>query len=379
MDAKINLRTQFEEKIIPLIRTTPKHLSVYFNKKCAPVNHCEKCRMSYLVKEKGLTEENISIYVRFIRIWGGSHFEYCIGVDSDGYTLCYGREVIPLITQIHKEIFSQISTVAYTLRNSEDKSLRFEEMYQTTKSKTIKYWNIFDNGILALNSAYKKTEFEDSKDILSISLHKSNIVFLHGHQLKSFSRGERLEQKYPTKYPDKSIDFISMGHFHKLGVFSIDKFGGLITMTGSSLYPDIYFPEMISHIGSCVMKIDRQTYETSFIIKRNLIDNNEMEETKKKNKDYPMTFNEKIDVFRKLCKDSWCILPGNHDSFDEIYFKNHIDIRNLNLHLLNESGILGNGDYIDFVSSELEDGKKHIFKILNEENFESISIIRKKQ
>ena len=164
-------------------------------------------------------------------------------------------------------IFTQISTIAYTLKNCESKSLRFEKMYQITKSKTIKYWDIFDNGILALNNAFQKTEFENSKDILSISLHKGKIVYLHGHQLKSFLRGRRPEQKDPTKNSKKSIDFISMGHFHKLGVFSIDKFGGLIIMSGSFLYPDIYFPEMLSHMGSCEVKIDSQTYELSFIIK----------------------------------------------------------------------------------------------------------------
>ena len=360
INAKAIFRKKFEKKITPIIRTKPENLSKYFSKHCSAIRECNICEETKLVREKGLTIENISIYIRFIRMWGGNQFQYCLGIDLNGFTLCYDRELIPLITRIHKEIFSHISTVAYTLNKSEKKN-----------KKTKKYWNSINSGILALNNAYRKTKFENSRDILTISLPMCNIVMLHGHQLKTFLRGERPEQKPSKKYPNSSIDILVIGHFHKLGVLSVDGFDGLVIMQGSFLYPEnVYFPEMLSHMGVCSMKINSQTSTVNFTILRQIIDVHEMKKTIDENVNNPITFENKINFFKKL-RGLGCLLPGNHDPFDEIYLKDDIKINNLNSKIIYE--MIGYGDYVEFTPSEMNDAKKYVPQILEEIKFKPIS------
>ena len=369
MSAKSTIRSQFEKKIIPIIRTEPKSLSTYLEKKCAPINNCETCKYPNLINETGLTEENVSIYARFIRMWGKGKFEYCVGADSYGYSLCYGRELVPLITRIHREIFSQISNLAYTLKKCETKQfLNFEDMHTKSKNEIIKYWNNFDNGIFSLNNAYQKTEFKNSKDILKIPTSEGDIVYLHGHQLKSFLQGKRFEQKSKTKIIQKSIAILQIGHYHKLGVFSINGFDGLVISNGFLGPHSVYFPEMLSQVGNCISTINKG--KISYVIRRKMIDIDEINKTIEESTKKHNTFEKKIEFFKNLCKIYSIILPGNHDAFDEIYLKDTFNIENFD----SKNPInIGLGDYIDFTSSEKDDGEKRILEILDEENFKPIS------
>lgn len=198
-----------------------------------------------------------------------------------------------------------------------------------------------------------------------------NIVMLHGHQLKTFLRGERPEQKPSKKYPNSSIDILVIGHFHKLGVLSVDGFDGLVIMQGSFLYPEnVYFPEMLSHMGVCSMKINSQTSTVNFTILRQIIDVHEMKKTIDENVNNPITFENKIIFFKKL-RGLGCLLPGNHDPFDEIYLKDDIKINNLNSKIIYE--MIGYGDYVEFTPSEMNDAKKYVPQILEEIKFKPIS------
>jgi len=358
------IRSQFEVEVKSILGIGTEELQRYFEEKCLNLNDCNTCNAQYLIKERGLTKENISIYLRFIKIFGGNSHSYCLGADADGFVLCYGRDMIPIITRIHKEIFSQISIVAYTLSVCHTEKQHYASLISKASKKTTKFWNIAEQGVLALNNAYRRTKFKNSKDILHISLPYDELVFLHGHQLNDFLRGQRSEQKQKRKYPHDSISIVQMGHFHHLGVFTFNGFDGLIVLVGSLLYPERgYFPEMLSQMGTIKMRLKGS--KIRFVIHRLKISNEQIKDDLKRHRKKPWTFRMKMDLFRKICQSCWYIVPGNHDSFDEVYMNKAISkIEDL------LSASIGLGDYIEFTLDEFYYAKKCCLELLKAENFE---------
>lgn len=358
MEDMSELREEFKERIKPIIRAEPNKLSKYFQKN-ANIFNCKNCNKTFFVKERGLTSENMSIIIRFIRMNSKKYYDYCTGQDSDGFVLCYNREMVTLISDIHKEIFSQIANVLFTLKECKEKRIQYASQIIKTRRKIIKYWNSFDNGVRTVNNAYRKTIFANSKDILYVKIGEFRTVILHGHQVKEFLEGKRPEQKVKPNSLEEPIDLLIMGHYHRLGVFTVDQFDGLVSLSGSFVYPKYgYFPEMLSEMGMCKPTFQRSGI--SFEIIRFRIDIKEMNKTIEKNilKRKP-TLEEKIRLYENQCDVSWCFVLGNHDPIDEIFIRKDGSF----------SGEQAMGDLAEFTKAEIPVAKMMIENLLHKKGF----------
>lgn len=360
-------RSQFEEKIEPIIGINPQDLSKYFEKRCKNLSDCSKCGESLFVKESGLTKENISILLKSIRDLVGGLYDHCVGTENDELVFCYERKLIPTTTKIQKEIFYSIETVSYVLRNYGLYESRYKKVYEKKREELRRIFNEIEHGVLSLNKSFKRTKLENTTDMLNTKTWEGDIVHLHGHQLKRFIRGERPEQKLPVKYKNESIGFIHLGHFHRLGVISVDNFPGIVSLGGTFLLPykTGYHPEMLSHIGLVGYKV--RDKKTKLTVRRNMINESEMEETVQSNIQNPRSLEDRINNFREDCKKFEILIPGNHDLFEEIYCKKGCGFRE------GITCLIHLGDSVEFSESEKSDSRRIIGQILEEEQFIPIS------
>jgi len=76
-------RGLFESAITPIIRIEPKRLLRYAGRKLASLRDCSSCEGKFLVRERGLTAENLAIYLRMVRILSRNRTkDYCYGSDE---------------------------------------------------------------------------------------------------------------------------------------------------------------------------------------------------------------------------------------------------------------------------------------------------------
>jgi len=221
-----------------------------------------------------------------------------------------------------------------------------------------KFWEKLNQGVQALINAYKKTKFLDSKDILNMKSSQGDMIFLHGHQIKDLLNGKRDEQREIRKY-NESPYLIMMGHYHKLGVFSLDNQESIVLMNGCYLTPKIYFPELLSNIGEG--KLGYYSGKFSLLIDR-YVDNKQPNICKDYLKNLEILALEKRFEFFNNLKEALFILPGNHDAFDEVFVKATI-----------AKLFFGMGDYVDLSFEEYSPAKEYCTNFFRENDFIPIS------
>ena len=340
------------------------YLNEYFSYKKKFLPNCKSCKEKYFVKESGLTKENIKIYHYFLERWNLNKNKYCMGCNNGFYCLCYNRNLIPVISNIYRNVFSKMANISYTITKYGLEKYNLN-IYKTEKEIET-FWNNVDNSISAFINVILHKTIKHVEDYIIIKSRNGLQIYLHGHQLKDFLQGKRIEQKYlGGKKISKTIEFISLGHLHKLSIHTFSGFNGVICFNGSSLFPknSIWFPELISNNGQIAYGNDN--YRPYFEINRLPFTNIEMENVIYYNKKNPRTYEQKIQGFRRMIKPFSIMLPGNHDMFNEVYIR-----KNFNDSLM---GGIALGDYCEFDITEKEKATKECLGILREEGFITLS------
>jgi len=377
-------RKLFESAISPIIRGSPSKLLQYGSKKLGAFMDCDSCQTRFLVREKGLTKENLAIYLRMFRIMGGARCgKCCFGIDKKEISLCYDFGSLSLVFDIHVNVFSRIANIGFSVGKCRGSKQTFLRLVSRRDQGDVAMWNELTQGILAMKNSYQRSGFEASKDILvARDLNSKTVIALHGHQLRGFHKGKRPEQKISTNMRLDEPDFVALGHYHKLGVFKIPHFKGVVCMGGSRIFGPYlslgeYYPEILSEMGSVSWHWD-DDYRLRLEIERTKIDIDKFREIFETNRRRPASIQRRVDAvrgdFRLGLK---IILPGNHDPIDEAYAHESL------IRKIPKSGpipldSMGYGDYIEFRKSEADRVEKEFKEMLAEEGFVPLAMIRKR-
>ncbi len=367
---KNNAKLDFNKKIEPIIGIHPERLREYFKLNCPNLHDCSNCNNQVLIQEKGLTLENISIFLIFLRKFKANQKYYCIGSDKNGFILCYLWKLLPIITRIHREIFSNLDDVLFSLVKSKDNKIDYSSIYNKRKIQSEKYWNNLKEGVFSLISSYKRTTFKESKDILVVNSSFGDFVYLHGHQISQFLRGKREEQKVLKRNKDIFPFIINLGHYHKLGVFLFGNHKTIVNLLGSSLYPrhGAYFPEILSHVGTSTFEVYKKNFK--LIINRASLKEVNIKKKIKDDEKRVLSFSDKMGLLDDHFRNLIALLPGNHDPFDEVYIRKN----------LSEKGclpLIGMGDYIELSEEEIIKSEEYFLNFFKRNNFIPKSKLKK--
>jgi len=367
-------RVLFESAITPIVRTHPARLMEYARKVLTTPGDCSSCPHRFLVRERGLTRENVVIYVRMLRILGRNlRGHYCYGRDDEGYVFCYDRDSLPLIFETHVSVFSRIADVGFSVGKCHGNRQALYEMTARRGEENQRFWNSIVQGVLALKNTYQRTGLSSSRDILVAQYGHENVaIFLHGHQLKDFLRGRRPEQSAPGDMRLKEPAVIYLGHYHRLGVFRIPHCEGVICLGGSITFGPYlnlseYHPEILSEMG--FIKTRHNDDGLHFEVSRRRINLGQFREWRNEVLAAPPSIEARIEAVREQLRQGYkFVLPGNHDPMDEIYVHSSIAGR-IPHGTLPQVESVANGDYAEFSQPELRIAKEMFTKMLVDEGY----------
>lgn len=376
-------RQMFESAITPIIMVPPKKLMQYASRKLVSLKDCSSCQSEFIVREHGLTAQNLAIYLRMIKILSrNSTKDYCYGNDEEGGVLCYGRETLPFASSVQREVFSMIACAANSVRKCNGDKLLLKKLIAKGRRDNTSWWGSLSRGVLAMNNSYQRTGFSDSKDILTLRDKRGFVmIFLHGHQLKDFLRGRRPEQANRGQRMFDAPDYIHLGHFHRLGVLNIPGCRSLISLGGSWTYGAYanlkeYYPEILSDMGfSKTSKDDKGNFHMDFF--RLEIDLEAFRKNSTQISSNPVSIAKRVEITRKQFRGGVkFVLPGNHDPIDEMYVHRSAGKWDDPFNPENLHGIAC-GDYADFQQVEMKTARRLFLSMLEEEGFAPISELKR--
>jgi hypothetical protein len=250
------------KKITILLGCSPDDLEI--KKLNITINDCSKCDVKYKICDKGLCEDNVSLYTTMIRKLAPLT-NYCMGHDPScdelmsPYVACYnennafavfeGIKISDFIRACDVACYNihEICKLKLTHNNFITKnfiSKIFEGEIKSNILKRKKFWSEIDEGLRRLFvmpvNIRKNMNLPGSQ---SITQHGIEIRMMHGHQLRNLIQSD----KYSV-LPIKE-DVLLFGHYHLQ--FILFRYGTWIMCTGHFLiYKTTRKIGFLSHIGS---------------------------------------------------------------------------------------------------------------------------------
>ena len=323
-------RRLFEEEYLKFVGIEPSELDPYLEKKLRIINchsTCEGCTESHFVRDASWTLQNIATALFFIERENPTLLgQICVGSNQFALVLCYSEQVAPLVSRLHREVFSNIGVISGIVSQSNWPERRMRGAIRKSIAETRRIWNRFDNGIRALRNAYQLNGMKFEKDMFVYGSGDHVSLSLHGHQVEAFAIGVR--KKGPAFRPGThgTLSTIRVGHLHKLGLLRVPGYSGGVALTGCQVYPgnpapEKCYPEVLSQMGYFSSTLVDGSIQYEFT--RSPLDYDKFCRTVEKNlATGPPSTEDLLEWFGSTVLDkSAVVVPGNHDCFSETYVR----------------------------------------------------------